>query len=46
MLRQGLMHRSKRHHSITSSARSRIDVGNSIPIAFAVFYRLRYFKRA
>jgi len=32
----GLMHRSKRHHSITSSARSRIDVGNSIPIAFAV----------
>src|SRR6266545_5492284 len=24
------------HHSITSSARSRIDVGNSMPIALAV----------
>jgi hypothetical protein len=35
------MHRSKSHlYSITSSARSRIEVGNSIPIALAIL-RLR-----
>src|SRR5262245_17897080 len=36
--KNGHMHRSKKHrYSITSSARSRIDVGTDTPIALEVF---------